>query len=61
MTSRTVDGHPLIESTEDTWPAWHAEQVRVAGIVSRAVLLTWGERRRLHRRWVLMDATAGAS
>lgn len=50
-----IDGCELILSTEDSWPTWHAEKVVVAGIVARAVLLTWPERRRIHRVWGQWD------
>lgn len=52
---------PLIESTEDSWPSWHTERVAVAGIVSRAVLLTWNERRRIYRQWGRWDTRKAAS
>lgn len=45
----------LTPSEEDPVDCWTADQVRIAGIVARAVLLTPGQRRRLHRRWTAWD------
>lgn len=41
----------LEPSTEDPFPTWCAPAAVVRSVYERAVLLTWGERRRLQRRW----------
>lgn len=50
-------GH-LQQSTEDTVETWTAPAAHVIVAVDRAVLLTMGERRRLHRAWGAADAAA---
>ncbi|MGB0972595.1 MAG: hypothetical protein ACPGVG_16795 [Mycobacterium sp.] len=51
----TTDG--LVEpSTEDSFDTVCAERLVVAGVLDRAVLLTWSERRRLWREWGEADA-----
>lgn len=42
-------------STEDSIPTWMAPAWRVVAVYDRAVLLTWGERRRLYRVWGQFD------
>jgi hypothetical protein len=50
----TTDG--LVErSTEDSFESYCAERLVVAGVLDRAVLLTWSERRRLYREWGVAD------
>jgi hypothetical protein len=51
----------LVRSTEDTVETWTAPAARVIVAVDRAVLLTQGERRRLHRFWGAADAAALAA
>lgn len=50
-----------IPSTEDTIPTWHSEAARVTAVYTRAVLLTWTQRRALNRRWAAADAAALAT
>jgi hypothetical protein len=45
-------------SLEDTVDSFHAPALRIVAILDRAVLLTWSERRRLHREWGVADALA---
>ena len=52
----------LVErSTEDTIESYCAEGFVVAGVLDRAVLLTWSERRRLWREWGEADRAATVS
>lgn len=52
---------PLQRSTEDTVETWTAPAASVIVAVDRAVLLTMGERRRLHRAWGAADTSALAA
>ena len=49
----------LARSTEDTVESFTAPALRVAGVLDRAVLLTYSERRRLMRDWKAADKAAG--
>ena len=48
-------------STEDSFDTVCAERLVVAGVLDRAVLLTWSERRRLWREWGEADAKFAAA
>lgn len=56
----TTDG-AVESSTEDSFETVCAERLVVAGVLDRAVLLTWSERRRLWREWGEADAKLEAS
>lgn len=45
----------LTKSTEDTIPTWVVPAARVTAVYDRAVLLTWGQRRAMFRRWTAAD------
>lgn len=51
----------LERSTEDNVETWTAPAARVLVAIDRAVLLTMGERRRLHRVWGQADTVALAA
>lgn len=46
-------------SVEDTIESWTAPAARVIAVYERAVLLSWGQRRALSRKWALADRAAG--
>lgn len=48
----------VARSTEDTIESWTAPAARVIAVYDRAVLLTWSQRRALHRRWTAADLEA---
>jgi hypothetical protein len=57
---RAQDDAAVERSWEDTVPTWTAPAWLVVAVVDRAVLLTWGERRRLTREWETYDLAAEA-
>ncbi|MFB6961871.1 hypothetical protein ACFCYB_34035 [Streptomyces sp. NPDC056309] len=48
----------LAASTEDHWPTWTCEAARVVAVVSRAVRLTYRQRRTLLNKWERHDEAA---
>ncbi|MEU3347769.1 hypothetical protein ABZ723_22780 [Streptomyces sp. NPDC006700] len=48
----------LQPSTEDHWPTWKCEAARVVAVVSRAVRLTYRQRRMLLNKWERYDEAA---
>jgi hypothetical protein len=57
---RVEPSGPATRSAEDSIPTWMAPAWTVIAVVDRAVLLTWGERRRLYREWGTYDAASAA-
>lgn len=51
----------LEPSTEDPFPTWTTTAARITSIYSKCIRLTWGERRRLQRRWAAVDAQREAA
>lgn len=49
---------PVERSTEDHFETVTAESARVLAVYDRAVLLTWGQRRSLDRKWAEADRRA---
>lgn len=52
---RVTTGGAAESSTEDSFDTVCAERLLVVGVLDRAVLLTWSERRRLWREWGQAD------